>query len=139
MKRVSMEIKQEFLINVGSNQRKDFVPVWQWCKQNEEELQGVHVTHAPESAWGIYMIETNEAIEAAFRAGRSSQEVVLGVHRVIIEMSESGVGVQKDLQTGRRQRFVRRQLVSEQVRAYCGGGQGGDSEHHSMTSQHDLW
>ncbi|EKX48367.1 hypothetical protein GUITHDRAFT_136873 [Guillardia theta CCMP2712] len=113
MKRVSMEIKQEFLINVGSNQRKDFVPVWQWCKQNEEELQGVHVTHAPESAWGIYMIETNEAIEAAFRAGKSSQEVVLGVHRVIIEMSESGVGVQKDL-SGRRQRFVRRQLVSEQ-------------------------
>ena len=138
MKRVSMEIKQEFLINVGSNQRKDFVPVWQWCKQNEEELQGVHVTHAPESAWGIYMKETNEAIEAAFRAGNSSQVVVLGVHRVIIEMSKSGVGVQKDL-SGRRQRFVRRQLVSEQVRAYCGGGQDGDSELHSMTFRHDLW
>mmetsp|Transcript_33425 Transcript_33425/g.74975 ORF Transcript_33425/g.74975 Transcript_33425/m.74975 type:complete len:322 (+) Transcript_33425:1-966(+) len=116
MKTTSWEVKQDFLLSMGSELQRDFVSVWQWCKQNVEQLHGVHVTHAPDSAWGIYMRDTNAAIEAAFVAGDSSLDILLGVHRVTVELgSRGGVGVQKD-QSGRRQRFVRRLLVSQEER-----------------------
>mmetsp|Transcript_54336 Transcript_54336/g.151326 ORF Transcript_54336/g.151326 Transcript_54336/m.151326 type:complete len:365 (+) Transcript_54336:121-1215(+) len=81
------------------------VPLWEWSKVVVMDRANV-----PSGAWGVYA--ANDAIEAAFQAGKSKAEVMVGIRTYKIIFDKF---LQADFNHGHGEpkvRYVRRRLVS---------------------------
>lgn len=91
---------------VKAGDEKGLVSLWEWSRLPELE--------AP-SSWGLYGEEQVGLIESAFREGKRSVEVSVGIrtYEVIFEGSDGGKQVDRALH---KRRLVRRRLVAPDQR-----------------------
>jgi len=86
-------------------------PLWEWCR--ELVFTAAEADALPADAWGVYSAEQNGDIERAFRAGRPSAVVELGVREFHVAF-DVGDGYARQVDPRlRKKRMVRRRAAPE--------------------------
>lgn len=91
---------------VAAGDAMGHVALWEWCRAARAEM----LSSLPAEMWGVYVEAQNDAIEAAFRAGKSSIQIVIGIRtfEIIFEGPDRARQVDHALRKGRH---VRRRLL----------------------------
>lgn len=87
-----------------------FMALWEWC-----QLAGNAGEDAPDEMWGIYAEDQDKTIEQAFRDGKPSIAVSVGIrsYEVVFDGASGGKQIDHAL---KKKRWVRRRLVSPRER-----------------------
>eukprot|EP00927_Polykrikos_kofoidii_P011884 TRINITY_DN15081_c0_g1_i1.p1 TRINITY_DN15081_c0_g1~~TRINITY_DN15081_c0_g1_i1.p1 ORF type:complete len:453 (+),score=93.40 TRINITY_DN15081_c0_g1_i1:192-1550(+) len=96
---------------VEHSDKLGLVGLWEWCRSTD-----THIDENDPSIWGLYLESQNEDIETAFRAGRQTSKVVIGIRTFEICFDGPSSAKQVD-HLMKKKRRVRRRLMSENDRA----------------------
>eukprot|EP00401_Gymnodinium_catenatum_P042189 CAMPEP_0117460598 /NCGR_PEP_ID=MMETSP0784-20121206/2090_1 /TAXON_ID=39447 /ORGANISM="" /LENGTH=434 /DNA_ID=CAMNT_0005254275 /DNA_START=15 /DNA_END=1317 /DNA_ORIENTATION=+ len=105
--------QQERIEAANAGTAKGLVGLWEWCRSTRLHVQ--ELNNVPPQEWGLYVESQNATIEEAFKAGRPSAKIVIGIRAFEIVFDGAEHGRQVD-HSFRKMRHVRRRLLTSSER-----------------------